>query len=287
MPGRSALRARRAVGGRGGVATPVAPAPSADDPYYASPATRAAGRLAAASPDTLLPGAFSRPDNLLPRATRASASTTTPAPPTATPAAPPPAPPIPAPVQSIAAPVTAPVTAPVARPARAAPPVGARAARERAIRDRWRHGIVLVVVAVALLASIVAVWPVAFDNGGTTPLGAAPALNEARATDLLRTVAGGAHTVYAAQGSYSSLTASSLSAGAYNVPVVGPSEIAKSGSVSFRVDDAAVLTLASPADARHCVFARDDAAHARTLFATVATQDCRASSAPADGWTAQ
>ena len=48
-----------------------------------------------------------------------------------------------------------------------------------------------------------------------------------------------------------------------------------------------VLVLATPADSKHCVFARDEPAHARTLFATVKTGDCRAAVAPAQGWTAR
>jgi hypothetical protein len=263
IPGRTALQGRQTFGATGGVATSVAPAPApAPAPLpNVSPAARAAAYLANAPADTLLPGAFSRPDNLLPRATRAAAATEVPVAPSA------PAPPA------------------TARPAaRTVPVVGARVARERAAREHWRRAIATAVVAVALAASVIAVWPVVFTSGGTVALAPPPAFNEQRATDLLRTVLGGARHAYAANHGYASLSPASLSARAYNVPVVGSSAVAGGGAVSLRVDDAAVLTLASPADARRCVFARDDAAHDSTVFVTVSTSNCRAAAAPDTGW---
>jgi hypothetical protein len=258
VPVRTALKGQRARGA--GVAAPVAPPRTTTPDPYISPAARAAAYIWDAPPGTLLPGAFSRPDNLLPRATRSST---------------PPA-------------AAAPAAVVRARSsAQRVPVVGARVARERALRANWRRTIITGAVALALTAGVVAAWPVLFDHAGMPPIGAAPALNDARATTLLRTVVGKARETYAARHSYTSLTPAWLSARSYNVPVVDSPAVATPGAVSLRVDGAARLTLASPAGWHRCVFARDDAAHNRTEFATARTANCRASAAPATGWSAR
>src|SRR5262249_6317277 len=84
VPGRTALLGKRTVGVGRSVETPAAPpAPArpAPDPQP-STAARAAAYVKHAPPDALLPGAFSRRDNLLPRATRSSGSAGRAAPPT-------------------------------------------------------------------------------------------------------------------------------------------------------------------------------------------------------------
>jgi hypothetical protein len=238
------------------VATRPPGAPARPSTETSNPTTSATAAAAAAvvafpspTPDTLLPGAMPRPDNLLPRATRSR----------------------PAPV------------------AAAHPPAGARArfsavARAGAVaREHWRRVVVLVIVAVALVMSLVAVRPVVF--GADAAPTASSAAQQARATSLLRTVVGGGRTLFAPKHSFARVSASALSAHSYKVPVVSSDRIARAGQVSMRVTSAAVLTLATPADARRCVFARDEPRASKTQFAIVPTAECRAAAAPAKGWS--
>jgi hypothetical protein len=71
------------------------------------------------------------------------------------------------------------------------------------------------------------------------------------------------------------------------VPVVAAATDARLGTVSMRVNNANEITLATPADSDRCVFARDEPATAATRFATVDTHTCKASAAPAAGWTSR
>jgi len=217
-------------------------------PSTSTPAPTAIGAAAFGSSrrDNLLPGALPRPDHLLPRATR---------------------------------------TRPVRPPAR---PSGAARAGTRlgtVAGKHWRRILVLVVVAVALVASLFAVWPVVFHTD-TTPAAASTA-QYARATGLLRTVVGGGRTLFATHQSFGHMSAAQLSARSYKVPVVSAATPARVGQVSMRVTSAAVLTLATPADAQRCVFARDEPRAAGTRFVTVRTTDCRAAAAPTKGWSAR
>jgi hypothetical protein len=260
VPGRTALLGKRGPGARGGVTAPVAPEAATAPAPQPSPAARAAAYLRHASNGTLLPGAFSRPDNLLPRATRTTTSG------------------VPAVRETSPSPTSVRVgsyTVPI---------VGARGTHERSTRQHWRRAVVTGGVAVALTMTAIAVWPIAF-GGRTSPSASAVALNESRTTDLLRTVVTAARGAYATQHGYTGLSSESLSARVHDVPVVRAFAAASPGTVSLRVNTAGVLTLASPAGAHRCVFARDDAAHDITLFASVATSDCRASAAPASGWS--
>jgi len=261
VPGRTALKGQRARGTA--VATPSAP-PAAPPDSYVSPAARAAAYIWDAPPGTLLPGAFSRPDNLLPRATRATRAI---------------APPAPAPRREPA--VQAPSSA------RTRPVVRGRSARKGVPRVSRSRAIITGAIAVVVTAGAVAAWSAAFGRGAMPPIGAAPALSEARATTLLRTVVGGARGAYIAHHGYTSLTPVSLSARAYNIPVVGSHVVATPGTVSLRVDSSTAVTLASPAGWHRCVFAHDDAAHQGTVFVAVSTANCRASAAPATGWSAR
>lgn len=195
--------------------------------------------------DTLIPGAMPRPDNLLPRPARAKAA--------------------PARVQHH-------VHAPADTVTRAAS-MG---------RSHWRHILVLAIVAVALTTSLVAVWPVVFRANSSSP--ASSAVADARASGLLRTVVAGGRTLFAPHRSFAGLSPAQLSARSYHVPVVASTAVARAGAVSMSVTSAATLTLATPATADRCVFARDEPATPGTEFVTVATRDCRAAAAPAQGW---
>ena len=144
--------------------------------------------------------------------------------------------------------------------------------------------LVLVVVAAALTMSLIAVWPVVFSTKSNASFAPSSAAQEKVATAVLRTVVGGGRTLYAPHQSFARVTPAALSASAYRVPVVGPDTATRSGTVSMRVTSAKVLTLATPADAERCVFARDEPAGAGTRFVTVRTGTCRASAAPARGW---
>jgi hypothetical protein len=162
-----------------------------------------------------------------------------------------------------------------------------RRARKRVTHTSRRRAIATGAIALALTAGAIATWSAVVAHGAMPPIGAAPALSEARATTVLRTVVGGARDAYAEQHSYTYLTPAALSARAYDVPVVGSSAGATPGGVSLRVDNARRITLASPAGWHRCMFARDDAVPGRTEFVAVSTANCRASAAPATGWSAR
>jgi hypothetical protein len=218
--------------------------------------------------DTLLPGALPRPDNLLPRPVRSAATTARPAPDDLGPRRAP----------DDFGPRRAPVSPTRKRTA-------GRASLAAFARVHWRRIIVVVVVAIALTVSLTAVWPVVFRKDvNSTPFPAASAAREQVATDLLRTVVGGGRTMYAPGHTYPVVTPEALSSFSYNVPIVGPRSTAAPRHVSMRLNSAQVLTLATPADAERCVFARDEPAKGRTRFVTVRTTDCRAIAAPAKGW---
>jgi hypothetical protein len=236
----SALARRRSASR---VATP---SPAATD------ATRSAAAVADATfrssaPDTLLPGALPRLDNLLPRLTPSK-----PAQPT--------------------------VPARTRTRARGRGRVGALS------RQQWRYLLVIVVVGGALTIGLLAVWPVVFGSDTPSSASSTAQQEQLRATSLLRTVVGGARTLFAPRHSFAQVSPSALRARSHNVPIVASATKARVGVVSMRVTSAAVLTLATPADARRCVFARDEPGRAATQFVTVRTVDCRAASAPAEGW---
>jgi hypothetical protein len=196
------------------------------------------------APDTLLPGALPRPDNLLPR------------PPRSTPAQP-------------------------MMPARAR----TLARVEALARKQWRHLVVIVVVGGALTMGLVALWPVVFGSDKPSAASRTAQQEQVRATRLLSTVVGGARSLFASGHSFAQVSSSALRARSHNVPIVASTTKARPGVVSMRVTSAAVLTLATPADAQRCVFARDEPDKAGTQFVTIRTADCRAASAPAAGWS--
>jgi hypothetical protein len=223
-----------------------------------SKAAIAAASFGSSTPDNLLPGAMPRPDNLLPRATRSTRST------------------------------------PSTPSTRSTPPRPEPMSKERLsvrtgtrvgtiVGNHWRRILVLAVVAAALATSLIAGWPVAF--GGSTTPASSSATQYARATGLLRTVVGGGRTLFASQHSFAGVSPAQLSAHSYKVPVVAATKNARVGQVSMQVTNAAVLTLATPADAQRCVFARDEPRASGTRFAIVRTADCRAAAAPAKGWS--
>jgi len=142
--------------------------------------------------------------------------------------------------------------------------------------------VVLAIVGVALTMSLVAVRPVVFSRGVSSP--ASSAHRDARATALLRTVVAGGRALYAPKQSFAKVSPSALSAHAYHVRIVGASAAARSGQVSMRIAGAKVMVLATPADADHCVFARDEPGRWGTRFVTVRTGVCSAAAAPAQGW---
>ena len=164
---------------------------------------------------------------------------------------------------------------------------GARAHVEtRAPKDR-RYRLVIAVAGVALTVGLLALWPVVFKSD-TRPAASSTAQQEqARATNLLRTVVGGARTLFAPRRSFTEVSPAALRARSRDTPIVASATKARAGEVSIRVTSAAVLTLATPADAQRCVFARDEPEKARTQFVTVRTAECRAASAPATGWSSR
>ena len=97
---------------------------------------------------------------------------------------------------------------------------------------------------------------------------------------MLRTVVGGARTLFAPRRSFTEVSPSSLRTRSRDTPIVASATKARAGEVSMRVTSAAVLTLATPADAQRCVFARDEPERAGTQFVTIRTAECRAASAP-------
>lgn len=217
------VRRRTPKGGSGVAAAPSNTAPT----NTATPSTVAAAAFRRSPPDTLLPGAWTRPDNLLPRA---------------------------------------------------GPSTPARRARARTYR---RPVLVGVGVCVVIALSLVAVLPAVFSSGTTSAT--ASASQQLRATGLLRTVIGGAAILFTQHHSFANVSPSALGARSQHIPVVGATTDARAGAVSMRVTGN-VLTLASPANARNCVFARDEPENSETLFVTVRTSDCRAASPPAGGW---
>jgi hypothetical protein len=192
--------------------------------------------LRSSAPDTLLPGALPRPDNLLPRVPGSS---------------------------------------------------GARAHVDtRAPKDR-RYLVVIAVAGVALTVGLLALWPVVFGSDPAPPVSSTVQQEQARATSLLRTVVGGARTLFAPRGSFTEVSPSALRARSRDTPIVASATKARAGEVSMRVTSAAVLTLATPAGAQRCVFARDEPEKAGTQFVTTRTAECRAASAPATGWSSR
>ncbi len=225
------------------IATPQPPAPA---PTAAASAIAATAAFGSAPRDTLLPGALSRPDNLLPRTARSK-----------------------------------PALRPAhSRPARR-PHAGARTPTTAIAlaRKHGRHVLVLVIVGAALTTSGIAMWPVAFP--ASPPSATSDAAAHARAISLLRTVVGGGRALFAAHHSFARVSPSALGARAHGTPIVASTTAAHAGEVSMRLTSATVLTLATPADADHCVFAIDEAEKSVTRFVTVRTTACRASAAPA------
>ena len=176
------------------------------------------------------------------------------------------------------------------RPADARGRHGERSPRAPALtryaRQHWRRILVLTVVAVALTMSVIAVWPVLFSTDANGPsFAAANAAQETRrdrpAPHRRRRRA---HAVRARPDRSPSLTPSDAQL------VLVPrsrSSVRDDGrdrrQVSMRVNSPKALTLATPADANRCVFARDEPAKGETQFVTVRTTDCRADRAPDQG----
>ncbi len=246
----SALSKGRGAVRTGAVATaPSGPSTGAADAGAGAAFVAEAALRGAAAPDTLIPGATPRrPDNLLPHP----------------------------------APAAAPRQARRVH-AHAPTPAGARAGLPAFAREYWRHAVVLVVVGVALTMSVMAVWPVLFTSP-SKPAAAASTGSTARATALLRTVAGGGKVLFTTHRSFAGVAPATLSGHSDRVPVVAATTTAVVGTVSMRVAGTQELVLATPSDARHCVFARSYPAKSLTQFVTVATAQCRASAAPVSGW---
>jgi hypothetical protein len=175
----------------------------------------------------------------------------------------------------------------VVRPNHPGRGVGLAAHVRRLTLRHWRRLVVLVVVGIALSLSIVAVWPVLFRSEASKSSTSVRAAQEAVATDLLRTVVGGGRSYWSSHHSFAGIAPATLSNFSYAVPVVTATTNARAGAVSLRVDNAGAITLATPADSDRCVFARDEPAAARTRFVTMHTHSCRASAAPATGWTSR
>lgn len=232
-----------------GVVTPPPPGPPVGAANAGAAIAAEAAFRGSAAPDTLIPGATPRrPDNLLPR------------------------PALPA--------------APVPRAPRAArprnSPAGARPGLPAFAREYWRHGVVLVVVGVALTMSVMAVWPVLFDRTSSPHTPGVSA--QARAETLLRSVVRGGHTVFEAHHSFKGVSAATLSAHASGIPVVGNTNVTTLGRVSMSVTSPSELTLATPVDTHRCEYARSQPSKSLTQFVTVANAQCRAGAAPARGW---
>jgi hypothetical protein len=154
-------------------------------------------------------------------------------------------------------------------------------------RKERRYLLVIAVTGVALMIGLLALWPVVFKSD-THPAASSTAQEEqARATSLLRTVVGGARTLFAPRRSFTEVSPAALRARSRDTPIVASATKARVGEVSIRVTSAAVLTLATPADAQRCVFARDEPEKTGTQFVTVRTAECRAASAPATGWSSR
>ena len=98
------------------------------------------------------------------------------------------------------------------------------------------------------------------------------------------TVVGGARTLFATRHSFAEVSPSELRARSHNVPIVAWTTNARPGVVSMR-GTTTLLTLATPANAKRCVFARDEPGKAGVQFVTLATADCRAAAAPDAGWS--
>jgi len=203
------------------------------EPVFGSPA-----------PDTLLPGALARPDNLLPRA-----------------------------------PHSAPALPVVPARAVATHHVGVGGM----VQAHWRHLVAIVVVGGALTTGLVALWPVVFGSDGPSASRRAQQ-EQVRATTLLTTVVGGARTLFATRHTFAEVSPSELRARSHNVPIVAWTTNARPGVVSMR-GTTTLLTLATPADAKHCVFARDEPGKSGVQFVTLPTAACRAASAPDAGWS--
>jgi hypothetical protein len=142
--------------------------------------------------------------------------------------------------------------------------------------------VVLAIIAVALTMSVLAVRPVLFTGSPPSTAPASGTTSAARATALLRTVLGGGRALLAARHSYANVSPALLSARSYDVPVVAGTTSARVGEVSMRVTGTATLTLATPVDSGRCAFARDGGSGTR--FAIVASANCGAIAAPAEGW---
>jgi hypothetical protein len=196
-------------------------------------------------PDTLLPGALARPDNLLPRP-----------------------------------PHSAPARPMVPARAVATHPVGVG----ELVQAHWRHLVAIVVVGGALTMGLVALWPVVFGSDGSSAASRRAQQEQVRATTLLTTVVGGARTLFATRHTFAELSPAELRARSHNVPIVAWTTNARLGEVSMR-GTTTLLTLATPANAKRCVFARDEPGKAGVQFVTLPTADCRAASAPDAGWS--
>ncbi len=143
------------------------------------------------------------------------------------------------------------------------------------------------IAGVALTIGLAAVWQVVFSSDSPPAASSTAQQQHERATSLLRTVVGGGRTLFAPHRSFTRVSPSALRARSHNTPIVAPATKAHTGEVSMRVTSASVLTLATPADAQRCVFARDEPKRTGTEFVTVRTADCRAASAPARGWSSR
>ncbi len=173
----------------------------------------------------------------------------------------------------------------VLSPAARAPRDPLRARLGASASRHWRRIVVFGVVGVALVMSLVAAWPVVFRPGPTSSAPSPSAARAAVAADLLYTVIGGERALFATRNSLVGATPANVSRLSYRVPVVAATTVAQDGVVSMHVDNARQVTLATPADAERCVFARDRPVKQIDLYVTVHMRNCRASAAPTTGWS--
>ena len=176
------------------------------------------------------------------------------------------------------------------RPPSGAAPCAPRSTRAgpRSADRRSRTGaasLVLVVVAVALTMSVVAVWPVLFRPTRRAPTRPCAATQErSRPACCAPSSAAGARCGRRTTRSPASRPRRS-SAYSYPCPIVAADhDRARRARCRCGSNSANVLTLATPADAERCVFARDEPTEARNAFRDRAhAPSCRAERRAGDG----
>ncbi len=189
-------------------------------------------------------------------------------------------------------PVTA-RSATLTRPAAAAPPSSFTPTRDTLLpgsnddtlvsatarsRSRTSRRTQIVVACIAAGAVALVVWTIvhATHNGGAS--GTDPRLH---AETIVRHAAAAAAPAYGLRGSFVSVSPSSL-AHASGLHVVNDETPAPAEGVSIKIAAPTKLIIATPVSNEACVFGQDDAGV--VTFAFTASRQCRAASAPREGW---